>query len=196
MSKSSSFLTKSFYCLPRSNAVSTQQITDGVLVRSDTAAKYPSGSPVITLLNNGVIDTTATGVKVTHTFKTALPEAASLTSYVRCRAKWRIVANSPAGALGRMNFNVKHNGAAITGLTKFEGAIRALNAGPGTDFPESWMVVKMPATERWAAGDTLEIVIELEVTTAAAGNTLEVGFHIDPATAGAELVVEFDQAGE
>lgn len=193
-----SLLAKSFYAVPRSNAIYTDNIADGLLVRSDTAAKTGSGSPTITRLDSvGVVDTQALGVKKTHVFKLAVPDSVVLGGYVRVRCKWDIVASAPAGTIGRVNLDMKHNGAAIPSLSKFSGKPRALDAAPATVYIEQWMVLVPPTTETFRAGDTIDIVIEFEVTKEdAAANILQWGLHCNPAVAGNEIVVEFDQGAD
>lgn len=142
--------------------------------------------------SSGSIATDATGIKATlGPWRITLPKLDVATD-VWIRLKWEIVVASVGTPSGRLNVNLQKEGGAISGLTKASGPARDLAAVAGTTY-EEWLHVRIPATS-FAAGDRLDVLIEVEVTVASGsgGSTATVKIHHDPATAGNESFVELN----
>jgi len=138
-----------------------------------------------------VLDTgnqTTTGIKVTRTYKIPIPANMVLAGRVWLFGR-SVAYNQTAntGDKARVNLDLKKNGNAIDGVTKATGAERIPNSTAEATHPEI-LVVDLPATE-FNAGDTLDIVVELEITAVDATNPgITFKLYCDPSTQGNELV--------
>lgn len=181
-----------FYAAATATATATAAYTDGVLV-SSIAVNRASGVASTTISS---IDTTAAGVKFSNYYTLRSSYSTTLASQIRARVKWAVTAASPAGATGRINIDVKRkdtsgNVSAISGLTKGSGKARALDAVGGTSYTENQIVVNMP-NQTFLPGESIVVVVELEVLATAAGNSLQASIKTDPDTLGDELIIEVD----
>ena len=138
------------------------------------------------------ISTAASGVIVTRTFSYKMPTDLTFAADIIAALRWNLTSAGGVGSTGRLNLDVKKNGSSIAGLTKANGATRALQPADGgsgsTPTREEILNVAMPATI-FVAGDTLDFVVECEVVATAAGTSTWRVFH-DPATPGSEMVAE------
>ena len=181
-----------WYAAPSSTAVAGTVYTDGVLVPGTALNKGTSlASTTIT-----AVDTTAPGVKFAFQYSLRAAYNVSFAGQIRGRVKWQQVAAAPAGAAGRFNMDVKRkdtsgNVSSITGLTKGFGPPPALDVGGGATYTENNIVVNVP-NQTFVPGESIVVVFEFEVTTAAAGNTLSVLLTTNNASSGNELIVEID----
>lgn len=181
-----------WYAAPPSTAVPATVYTNGVLIPGATLNKVPT----LTATTIASVDTTAPGVKFSFQYNLRCAYNVSFAGQIRGRVRWQQVAAAPAGARGRMNMDVRRmdtsgNVSSITGLTKGVGLPRALDVGGGATYTENNITVAVP-NQTFVPGESIVIVIEFEVTTAAAGNSLSVLLQTDNATAGGELIVEID----
>jgi hypothetical protein len=181
-----------FYAVPNATATQSAPYTDGRLISS--IAVNRDVSTTVTAITS--IDTTAAGVKFSNYYRHRVPYQVQLAPQIRARCRWVIAANSPAGATGRINIDVRRadttgNISSIPGVTKASGQPRALDPGPGTAYADAQIVVDVP-NQTFIPGESLVIVVEFEVLATAAGNTLAVSLRTDPMTTGDELVIEVD----
>lgn len=181
-----------FYAVPNATANQNTPYTDGRLISS--IAVNRDVSTTLTAITS--IDTTAAGVKFSNFYRHRVPYQVSLAPQVRARCRWVIAANSPAGATGRINIDVRRadtagNISSITGVTKASGKPRALDPGPGTVYADAQIVVDVP-NQTFIPGEALVVVVEFEVLATAAGSSLAVSLRTDPTTTGDELVIEVD----
>lgn len=181
-----------FYAVPNATANQNTPYTDGRLISS--IAVNRDVSTTLTAITS--IDTTAAGVKFSNFYRHRVPYQVSLAPQVRARCRWVIAANSPAGATGRINIDVRRadtagNISSITGVTKASGKPRALDPGPGTVYADAQIVVDVP-NQTFIPGEALVVVVEFEVLATAAGSSLAVSLRTDPTTVGDELVIEVD----
>ena len=187
-----SLLAKPFYCVGRADVVAASVVSNGLMIRSDTAAKLAAGATPVQQLASNVLDTGGAigSTLIAHKFSIRMPEKFIFSGQIRGSAKWALVAAGPAGARGSLRMDVQRNGAAISGVTPYDCPTRATDAGG--PYPERWMVVNVPAATAFAAGDTLDVIFSLRNQAVIVGNTLQFGLNCDPATGGNELVVEID----
>jgi len=138
------------------------------------------------------VSTAATGVIVSRTFSYKMPVALDIAADVLAALRWKITVAGGVGSTGRMNLDIKKNGAAIAGVTKANGATRALQPADGgvatAPSKEEILHVAIPPTP-FAQGDTLDFVVELEVVASAAGTATWRVFH-DPSVVGSEMIAE------
>lgn len=187
-----SFFASRFYGVQRSNVAQTDSLSEGLLVAIDTPVKdscfpYQYKAAVSTNVAVGV-------VLFTHTFKVRVPVSWVCNGNIRCKVKWRVNAAAAAGALARVQMDIKKSGAAITGLTAYNGSDRALDVI--ADFTECWMVCAIPTGISFKAGDSIEVELSWVNRANIAGAALEVYVYCDPGTSGDELVIEFDTLTE
>ena len=91
------------------------------------------------------------------------------------------------GDKARVNLDLKKSGSAITGVTKATGTERVPNSTTEITYPEI-LAIDLPATE-FSAGNTLDIVVELEITAVDATNPgITFKLYCDPSTQDNELV--------
>lgn len=192
MADAANMFSGGWYAAPSSTAVAGTVYTDGVLVPGATLNKVPS----LTTTTITAVDTTAPGVKFAFQYSLRCAYNVSFAGQIRLKVKWQQVAAAPAGAAGRFNMDVKRkdtsgNVSSITGLTKGFGKPRPLDVGGGATYTENNIVVNVP-NQTFVPGESIVIVLEFEVTTAAAGNSLSVLLSTDNASSGNELIVEID----
>jgi hypothetical protein len=192
MADSANMFSGGWYAAPSSTAVAATAYADGVLIPGSTLNKVP------TLIATTIptIDTTAPGVKFAFQYSLRCAYSVSFAGQIRTKIKWQQVAAAPAGAAGRFNVDIRRkdtagNVSSITGLTKGFGKPRAIDVGGGATYTENNITVAVP-NQSFVPGESLVVVVEFEVTTAAAGNTLSVLLSTDNATSGNELIVEID----
>jgi hypothetical protein len=181
-----------FYAVPIATANQNTAYTDGRLISS--IAVNRDVSTTITAITS--INTTAAGVKFTNFYRHRVPYQVSLAPQIRARCRWVIAANSPAGATGRINIDVRRadtagNIAVIPGVVKASGVPRALDPGPGTVYADSQITVDVP-NQTFVPGESIVILVEFEVLATAAGSSLAVTLRTDPTTVGDELIIEID----
>lgn len=134
----------------------------------------------------------STGTKASQRFRVPLSFPYANVRSGRVRAQWQIVTQASAGApQGRLNYHWEKNGAAISGASTVNGGAQNLGAAAGTQYTDI-VSVPLPSGVTFDAGDTLDLVIGFEVTTAVAG-TGEVQLNHDPAVAAQRIIVDFDQ---
>ena len=138
-----------------------------------------------------VLDTgnqTTTGIKVTRTYKIPIPANMMLAGRVWLFGRslaYNQTANT--GDKARVNLDLKKNGSVIDGVTKATGTERVPNDTDGITYPEI-LAVDLPATE-FNAGDTLDIIVELEITAVDDTNPgITFKLCCDPSTQDNELV--------
>lgn len=137
-----------------------------------------------------VIDTgmqTTTGIKETRTYKIRIPCDMILAGKIILFGKSGAL-NSTASTTNaaRVNLNLQKNGSAISGVTKVNGTERIPNSTTEVNYTEI-LGIDLPSTS-FSAGDTLDIIVELEVTSADS-NGIQFKLYCDPATSGNELVL-------
>ena len=181
-----------FYGVANATATQSAPYTDGRLISSIAVNRDVS----VTLTAITSIDTTAAGVKFTNYYRHRVPYQVTMAPQIRARCRWVIAANSPAGATGRINIDVRRadtsgNITSISGVTKASGKPRALDPGPGTIYTDNQIVVDMPS-QTFVAGEAIVILVEFEVLATAAGNSLAVSLRTDSSTTGDELIIEID----
>lgn len=192
MADSANMFSGGWYAAPSSTAVPATVYPDGVLIPGSTLNKVP------TLISTTIptIDTTAPGVKFAFQYSLRCAYSVSFAGQIRAKVKWQQVAVAPAGAAGRVNMDIRRkdtagNVSSITGLTKGVGLPRPLDVVGGATYTENNITVNVP-NQSFVPGESIVVVIEFEVTTAAAGNSLSFRLNTDNATAGNELIVEID----
>ncbi|RLE64923.1 MAG: hypothetical protein DRJ47_06510 [Thermoprotei archaeon] len=138
-----------------------------------------------------VIDTgnqTTTGVKATRTYRVPVPANMVLAGRVWLFGK-SAACNQTAntGDKARVNLNLQKSGSGIGDVTRVSGVERVPNSTTEVTYTEI-LAIDLPATE-FGAGDTLDIIVELEVTAVDSSNPgITFKLHCDPATQGNELV--------
>ena len=138
-----------------------------------------------------VLDTgnqTTTGIKVTRTYKMPIPANMILAGRVWLFGR-SVAYNQTAntGDKARVNLDLKKNGSAIDGVTKATGTERVPNSTTEVTYPEI-LAVDLPTTE-FNAGDTLDIIVELEITAVDDTNPgITFKLYCDPSTQDNELV--------
>jgi len=169
-----------WYAAPSSTASGTVAYTDGVLIPSKTINK--SVSQTTTTISS--IDTNASGTKF------------SLEYALRCgaRVKWATTAGAGGAATGRIFVDVKRkdtsgNVSAIPNLSKGYGSTRAISGI--TNYVENQIIVNVPA-QTFTPGESIVVVVGLEVIATNAAATLAVQIATNPATSGDELIIELD----
>jgi len=138
-----------------------------------------------------VLDTgnqTTTGVKLTRTYKLPIPADMIIAGRIWLFGKsGAFNATANTGDKARVNLNLQKNGSAITGVTKATGTERVPNNTTECTYSEI-LAIDLPATE-FSAGDTLDIIVELEITAVDATNPgITFKLYCDPGTSGDELV--------
>jgi hypothetical protein len=181
-----------WYAAPSSTAVAATVYTDGVLIPGTALNK----APTLTTTTIASVDTTAPGVKFAFQYSLRCAYNVSFAGQIRAKVRWQQVAAAPAGAAGRFNMDVKRkdtsgNVSSITGLVKGVGKPRPLDVLGGATYIENNVTANVP-NQTFVPGESIVIVFEFEVTTAAAGNSLSVLLSTDNATSGNELIVEID----
>ena len=139
-----------------------------------------------TILDTG--NQTTTGVKVTRNYKVPIPANMILAGKVWLFGK-SIAYNQTAntGDKARVNLNLQRNGNTLDGVVKATGTERIPNSTDEVVYSEI-LVIDLPATE-FNAGDTLNIIVELEITAIDSSNPgITFKLYCDPATSGNELV--------
>lgn len=192
MADAANMFSGGWYAAPSSTAVAATVYTDGVLIPGATLNKVPT----LTSTTIPNIDTTAPGVKFAYQYSLRCAYNVSFAGQIRGKVRWQQVAAAPAGAVGRFNMDVRRkdtsgNVTSIAGLTKGVGKPRPVDVGGGATYIENNITVAVP-NQTFVPGESLVIVFEFEITTAAAGNTLSVLLSTDNATSGNELIVEID----
>lgn len=180
---------RSLYGALRPTSVFTDVLTNGVLVPSGSPFQVPP-TAALAYLDRGTIDTSTTGEKYGHVFQFRAPYAFTLGGRVRAKIRWEITALGPGGSIGRPFFRIEKNGAAISGVSNGVGVIKVLNVAAIHD--DYHVVCDIPKGTSFAAGDTVDFKVGLEVTTAAAGATLTVRQHADPSVPDNALCFEID----
>lgn len=163
-------------------------------VATDEPSKKYGLAPDVGILKRSsetVLDTgnqTTTGIKVTRIYK--LPIPANMIIAGRVWLFGRSVAYNQTANTGdkaRVNLNLKKNGSAITGVTKATGTERVPNSTDEITYPEI-LAIDLPATE-FSAGDTLDIIVELEITAVDGGNPgITFKLYCDPSIQDNELI--------
>jgi len=138
-----------------------------------------------------VLDTgnqTTTGIKLSRTYKLPIPANMIIAGRIWLFGKsgaFNETANT--GDKARVNLDLRKNGSAISGVTKATGTERVPNNTAECNYSEI-LAVDLPATE-FSVGDTLDIVVELEITAVDATNPgITFKLYCDPGTEGNELV--------
>ena len=138
-----------------------------------------------------VLDTgnqTTTGIKVTRTYKMPIPANMMLAGRVWLFGR-SVAYNQTAntGDKARVNLDLKKSGSVIDGVTKATGTERVPNNTNEITYPEI-LTIDLPATE-FNAGDTLDIIVELEITAVDDTNPgITFKLYCDPSTQDNELV--------
>lgn len=137
----------------------------------------------------GLVATDAVGVKGVLVFRLTLPRL-DVAADAYALLRWDVNVASTGTPFGRLNLEVQREGAAILGLVKAASPARNLSAAAGTRYDEV-LHVRIPPTT-WEAGERLDAVIELEVTTASGspGSTGRYALRHDPTSALRASVLE------
>jgi len=133
---------------------------------------------------------TAAAVLGTRIWKLKIPCDMILSGKVIVLGKVGMLNTVAANATdaGRINLNLQKNGAAITGVTKVNGSTHVPNSTTEVTY-DLILAIDLPSTS-FSSGDTLDVVIEEEMTAADATNPgLQIKLYTDPTTSGDELVV-------
>jgi len=179
-----------WYAAPSSTASGTVAYTDGVLIPSKTINKSVSQST--TTISS--IDTNASGTKFSLEYALRCAYNVSFAGQLRARVKWATTAGAGGAATGRIFVDVKRkdtsgNVSAIPNLSKGYGNTRAISGI--TNYVENQITVSIPA-QTFAPGESIVVVVGLEVIATNAAATLAVQIATNPATAGDELIIELD----
>ena len=179
-----------WYAAPSSTASGTVAYTDGVLIPSKTINK--SVSQATTTIS--AIDTNASGTKFSLEYALRCAYNVSFAGQVRARIKWATTAGAGGAATGRIFVDVKRkdtsgNVSAIPNLSKGYGNTRSISGI--SNYTENQIVVAVPAST-FVPGESLVVVIGLEIVGTAAAATLAVVVSTNPASAGDELIIELD----
>lgn len=180
-----------WYAAPSSTASGTVAYTDGVLIPSKTLNK--SVSQATTTIS--AIDTNASGTKFSLEYALRCAYNVSFAGQLRARVKWATTAGAGGAATGRIFVDVKRkdtsgNVSSIPNLAKGYGNTRAISAG-NTSYTENQITVSVPA-QTFTPGESIVVVVGLEVIATNAAATLAVQIATNPATAGDELIIELD----
>ena len=179
-----------WYAAPASTASGTVAYTDGVLIPGKTLMK--SVSQATTAIS--AIDTNASGDKFANQYSLRCAYNVSFAGQVRARVKWATTAGAGGAATGRIFVDIKRkdtsgNVSSISGLTRGYGNTRSISGI--SNYTENQIVVNVPA-QTFVPGESIVVVVGLEVIATNAANTLAVTINTNPATAGDELIVELD----
>lgn len=179
-----------WYAAPSSTASGTVAYTDGVLIPSKTINK--SVSQATTTISS--IDTNASGTKFSLEYALRCAYNVSFAGQLRARVKWATTAGAGGAATGRIFVDVKRkdtsgNVSAIPNLSKGYGNTRAISGI--SNYTENQITVNIPA-QTFAPGESIVVVVGLEVIATNAAATLAVQIATNPATAGDELIIELD----
>ena len=131
---------------------------------------------------------TTTGIKLTRTYKLPIPADMTIAGRVWLFGKsGAFNATANTGDKARVNLNLQKNGSAISGVTKVNGTERVPNSTAEVSFSEI-LAIDLPSTE-FSAGDTLDIIVELEITAVDATDPgITFKLYCDPGIEGNELV--------
>ena len=131
---------------------------------------------------------TTTGIKLTRIYKLPIPADMTIAGRVWLFGKsGAFNATANTGDKARVNLNLQKNGSAISGVTKVNGTERVPNSTAEVSFSEI-LAIDLPSTE-FSAGDTLDIIVELEITAVDATNPgITFKLYCDPGIEGNELV--------
>ena len=165
-----------------------------VAVASDESSPKRGLVPDIGLIKRSaetVLDTgvqTTTGVKVTRVYKVPVPADMTIAGRVWLFGKsGALNQTANTGDKARVCFTLRKNGSAIAGVTQARGTERIPNSATEVNYTEI-LAVDLPKTS-FNAGDTLDLVVDLEVTAVDGSNPgIQFKLYCDPATAGNELV--------
>jgi hypothetical protein len=179
-----------WYAAPSSTASGTVAYTDGVLIPSKTVNK--SVSQTTTTISS--IDTNASGDKFSLLYSLRCAYNVSFAGQLRARVKWATTAGAGGAATGRIFVDVKRkdtsgNVSAIPNLSKGYGSTRAISGI--TNYVENQIIVNVPA-QTFTPGESIVVVVGLEVIATNAAATLAVQIATNPATSGDELIIELD----
>lgn len=179
-----------WYAAPSSTASGTVAYTDGVLIPSKTINK--SVSQATTTISS--IDTNASGTKFSLEYALRCAYNVTFAGQVRARVKWATTAGAGGAATGRIFVDVKRkdtagNVSAIPNLAKGYGNTRAISGI--TNYTENQIVVSVPSST-FVPGESIVVVVGLEVIATNAAATLAVQIATNPATSGDELIIELD----
>lgn len=159
-----SFLRKLLLGITRPGTTATAVFTNGLLVPADEAQVNPPATNETTLT---AIVTSAVGVIKTWVFQAYIPRNMRIGGRMRAYAFFDVTTGAGGACVGRLNLTVKKSGVAISGVTPYNSPNINLNATTDNKFNN--MIVDVPEI-LFKAGDTLDVVVELEVTTALAGD--------------------------
>lgn len=179
-----------WYAAPSSTASGTVAYTDGVLIPSKTINK--SVSQATTTISS--IDTNASGTKFSLEYALRCAYNVSFAGQVRARIKWATTAGAGGAATGRIFVDVKRkdtagNVSAIPNLVKGYGGTRSISGI--SNYTENQIVVNVPPST-FVPGESIVVVVGLEVIATNAAATLAVQIATNPATVGDELIIELD----
>lgn len=178
-------LTKGFYLVQNTGNAAGSNLA---LIRTDTLAKSTTSNTQ--QFGGGALATDTTGIKASLSYKLHISHAMTLCANVHARIRWILSAHSGAGsAQGRTNVDIQKNAGSISTL-KAQGQNRSLTAADNTQYDEHFGLF-IPNTT-FAAGDTLDFLIEFEVTVASGsgGTTSTLFLSVDPVTASKDSLVE------
>jgi hypothetical protein len=179
-----------WYAAPSSTASGTVAYTDGVLIPSKTINK--SVSQATTTISS--IDTNASGTKFSLEYALRCAYNVTFAGQVRARVKWATTTGAGGAATGRIFVDVKRkdtagNVSSIPNLAKGYGSTRAISGV--TNYTENQIVVNVPSST-FVPGESIVVVVGLEVIATNAAATLVVAVSTNPATSGDELIIELD----
>jgi hypothetical protein len=179
-----------WYAAPSSTASGTVAYTDGVLIPSKTINK--SVSQTTTTISS--IDTNASGDKFSLLYSLRCAYNVSFAGQLRARVKWATTTGAGGAATGRIFVEVRRkdtsgNVSAIPGLVRGYGNTRAISGI--VNYVENQITVSLPA-QTFTPGESIVVVVGLEVIATNAAATLVVVVSTNPATSGDELIIELD----
>ena len=135
--------------------------------------------PAHPLYSDQSIDVTSTGVKQTLTFKYVFPTDLEFAADVIAHIPFRVTSRTGSGGTGRINLKVSKNGGVALATANGPTSGTFFDADSGADSAPGRSVILrllMPKTT-FAAGDTLDFVVEVEVTATGTGTSEFRLFH-------------------
>lgn len=179
-----------WFAAPSSTASGTVAYTDGVLIPSQTINKGVS-QPTTTI---SAIDTNASGTKFSLEYALRCAYNVTFAGQVRARCKWATTTGAGGAATGRIFLDVKRkdtagNVSSIPNLAKGFGNTRAISGV--AQYTENQIVVNVPSST-FVPGESIVVVVGLEVIATNPTTTLVVVVSTNPANSGDELIIELD----
>lgn len=181
----SNTITKSLFLITAGGDTGTEE---KVLMDSTSLISASHSTSVST----GSIATDSTGVKFTGTWEYTMPQKITLASDVLVYIQWEVVTASAGSPEANINIDIQKNGSTISATKAVSVTARDISAAAETQY-QDLMRIEIPETT-WNRGDTLDVVVEFDVTTASGSgsSTGTYKFLTDPNTASEQCIVEIN----